>query len=310
MRNAFADELTALADRDPRIVLLSGDIGNRLFNDFRDRHPDRFYNVGVAEADMIGIAAGVALEGLRPVAYTIASFAIYRAFEQIRVDLCYHRLPVLIVGVGAGLGYAANGPTHHSCEDFAVLRVLPDMTVLAPCDAWELRSLLGAALQLPGPSYMRIGKKGEPLVHCERPPLVVGRAFELRTGTDVAILCAGTLMPDVLKAADMLDAAGISTAVFSVYTVKPLDESLLARVFGDFKLVVTIEEHSRMGGLGGAVAEWRADHPSAKARLLRVGTPDQFLHHSGEQDHARVAAGLTAEAFVAAITDADPNSGK
>jgi len=301
MRNAFADEITALADRDPRIVLLSGDIGNRLFNDFRDRHPDRFYNVGVAEADMIGIAAGLALNGFRPVVYTIASFAVYRAYEQIRVDLCYHDLPVLIVGVGSGLGYAANGPTHHSCEDLAVLRALPNMTLLCPCDAWELRSLLGEALQLPGPAYLRIGKKGEPLVHAARLPLRIGEAFPLRTGTDVAILCAGTLMPDALHAADGLAAAGISAAVYSVHTVKPLDEALLERAFREVKLVVTIEEHSRIGGLGGAVAEWKADHPEASARLLRLGTPDAFLHHSGEQEHARIAAGLTAEAFGGAI---------
>jgi transketolase len=301
MRNAFADEITALANHDPRIVLLSGDIGNRLFNTFRDRHPDRFYNVGVAEADMIGVAAGLALDGLRPVVYTIAAFAVYRAYEQIRVDLCYHNLPVLIVGVGAGLGYAANGPTHHSCEDIAVLRALPNMSVLCPCDARELRALLTAVTQRPGPAYMRIGKKGESLVHSERPELELGRAFLLRDGSEVAVLCAGTLMPQALIAASHLDAAGISTAVYSVHTVKPLDEASLARVFHTQKLVVTIEEHSQIGGLGGAVAEWCADHPRARARLLRIGTPDVFHHHSGEQDAARELCGLTVEHFVDAV---------
>ncbi len=301
MRNAFADELTALADRDPRIVLLSGDIGNRLFNDFRDRHPDRFYNVGVAEADMIGIAAGLALGGMRPVAYTIASFAVYRAFEQIRVDLCYLNLPVLIVGVGAGLGYAANGPTHHSCEDLAVLRSLPNMSLLCPADAWELRALLGAALELPGPSYMRIGKKGEPLVHASRPDLSIGQAYSMRTGSEVALLCTGTLLPDALETAKQLDTTGISTAVYSVHTVKPLDEALLTRVFNGSKIVATIEEHSRIGGLGGAVAEWRADHVTTGAKLLRFGTPDKILHHSGEQEHARIACGLYAEQFTKEI---------
>ena len=278
-------------------MLLSGDIGNRLFNDFKERHPDRFYNVGVAEADMIGIAAGLALGGMKPVAYTIASFAVYRAFEQIRVDLCYPNLPALIVGVGAGLGYAANGPTHHSCEDFAVLRALPNMTLLAPADAWELRSLLVAAMHRPGPAYMRIGKKGEPLVHASRPSLEIGRSFCLRSGKDVTLLCAGTLMPQALQTAKLLDAAGISTAVFSMHTIKPLDETLLNHLFQDRKLVVTIEEHSRIGGLGSAVAEWRADHIDSGARLLRFGTPDEFLHYSGEQQHALVSCGLTAEAM-------------
>ncbi len=304
MRNAFADEITALAERDSRIVLLSGDIGNRLFNDFKDRYPNRFYNTGVAEADMIGIAAGLAVGGLRPVVYTIASFAIYRAYEQIRVDLCYPNLPVVIVGVGAGLGYASNGPTHHSCEDVAVLRALPNMTVLAPADAWELRSLLGAALQLAGPSYMRIGKKGEPLVHESRPALQIGRATELRTGNDIAILCSGTLLPQALGVANEMESSGIKTAVYSMHTIKPLDEQLLDQLFRHVKLVVTIEEHSRIGGLGGAVAEWRADHFDANARLLRLGTPDQILHHSGEQEHALEMSGLTVERLTSAIRQA------
>jgi transketolase len=297
MRNAFADEITTLADQDPRIVLLSGDIGNRLFNDFKERHPTRFYNVGVAEADMIGMAAGLALGGMRPVTYTIASFAVYRAYEQIRVDLCYPNLPVVIVGVGAGLGYAANGPTHHSCEDLAVLRALPNMTVLAPADAWELRSLLAQSLLRSGPSYLRIGKKGEPLVHASRPSLEIGRGFLMRPGDDIAILCTGILMPQALETASRLESQGISVAVFSLHTVKPLDESLLTQLFQDRKLIVTLEEHSRIGGLGSAVAEWKADQVRIGARLLRFGTPDQILSHSGEQAHALNFCGLTPESL-------------
>ena len=304
MRNAFADEITVLAERDPRIVLLSGDIGNRLFNDFKDRYPNRFYNTGVAEADMIGIAAGLAVGGMRPVVYTIASFAIYRAYEQIRVDLCYPNLPVVIVGVGSGLGYASNGPTHHSCEDIAVLRALPNMTVLAPADAWELRSLLDAALQLAGPTYMRIGKKGEPLVHETRPHLQIGQAIELRTGTDIVILAAGTLLPQALQVANQIESTGLKASVYSMHTIKPLDERLLEQLFGKFKLVVTMEEHSRIGGLGGAVAEWKADHFDANARLLRLGTPDQILHHSGEQEHAMEMSGLTVERMTSDIHQA------
>src|SRR5262245_37500104 len=162
MRNAFAAEVTALAGQDERVVLLMGDIGNRLFNDFRDRHPERFFNCGIAEANMTGMAAGMAACGLRPVTYTIAPFVTTRCLEQVRVDVCYHRLPVTIVGVGAGLSYASLGATHQACEDIAFLRALPGMTVVCPADPLEVRLALRAALRHPGPVYLRLGKKGEP----------------------------------------------------------------------------------------------------------------------------------------------------
>ncbi len=301
MRNAFADEITALAAADPRIVLLSGDIGNRLFDRFKAQFPDRFYNVGVAEANMIGIAAGLALGGMKPVTYTIASFAVYRCYEQIRVDLCYHNLPVVMVGTGSGLAYAANGPTHHSCEDLAVLRALPNMTVACPGDAWELRGLLRDAFQQSGPVYLRIGKKGEPQVYPSLPEVRLGTASVLRTGRDVALLSTGTLLPEALLAADALREHGIAVEVVSLHTVKPLDEALLMRVFRDFPLVVTLEEHGRAGGLGGAIAEWCSDQNPLRARLLRLGTPDQFLHEAGEQEHAREVCGLTGPQIAASI---------
>jgi transketolase len=301
VRNAFAEEITRLAAADPRIVLLSGDIGNRLFDRFKGEFPQRFYNVGVAEADMIGIAAGLALGGLKPVTYTIASFAVYRAFEQIRVDLCYHNLPVVVVGVGSGLGYAANGGTHHSCEDIAVLRALPNMMVVCPADAWEVRALLPQALKSAGPVYLRIGKKGEPAVHESLPAVQLGKAYSLRDGRDVAILCAGTMMPVVLDAANALARQGVSANVVSFHTVKPLDTEFLTRAFGDFPLVVTVEEHSLVGGFGSAVVEWKCDAASAPARLLRLGTADHFLHGATDQDHARQHFGLTAQNIAASI---------
>ncbi len=309
MRNAFADEITQLAEHDPRIVLLSGDIGNRLFDRFRAQFPDRFYNVGVAEADMISIAAGLALGGLRPVTYTIASFSVYRCFEQIRVDACYHCLPVVIVGAGSGLGYAANGATHHSCEDLAVMRSLPNMTVACPADAWEVRALLRDALQQPGPVYLRIGKKGEPDVHDGIPPLRLGQGYPVRSGQEIAILCAGTLLPEALEAAKLLSVDGLSSEVVSFHTVKPLDHELLSRVFREFRLVVTVEEHALIGGLGSAVAEWRADGLDKGARLLRLGTPDAFLHGASDQDHARQQCGLTGPHIAASIRTAWQNCG-
>jgi transketolase len=304
MRNAFADEITALAGGDERIVLLSGDIGNRLFDRFKERCPGRFLNCGVAEANMIGMAAGLALSGLRPVTYTIASFTTARCLEQIRVDVCYHRAPVVIAGVGAGLAYAANGCTHHSCEDIALLRVLPHMTVLCPGDAWEVRAALRAALNHTGPVYLRLGKKGEPLVHQAMPDLVIGKGIPVRPGCDLCLLSTGNMLPAVVEAAETLVEHGLSARVVSFPTVKPLDGELLDEVFTRFSLVATVEEHSILGGLGGSVAEWLADHPGHQGRLLRLGTVDHFCHEAGEQEHARHYFGLDVPQIVARIVDA------
>ena len=297
MRNAFADELTKLAGEDERVVLLSGDIGNRLFDRYREQTPERFFNCGVAEQNMMGMAAGLAMCGLRPVVYTITPFVTTRCLEQIRVDVCYHDLPVTIVGVGAGLSYASLGVTHHANEDIAFLRALPGMSVVCPADAHEVRAGLRAAVAHGGPVYMRMGKKNEPLIHEGVPgDFGIGRAITVREGSDVTLLAAGTIMPTVLEAGDLLAAEGVSARVVSFHTVKPLDEELLAEAFGTHKVVATVEEHSLIGGFGSAVAEWLADRPHRPAaQLLRVGVGDWYLHEAGGQGYARERYGLTAE---------------
>lgn len=301
MRNAFAAEITALAARDQRIVLLSGDIGNLLFDDYKARVPGRFFNCGVAEANMMSMAAGMALSGMRPVVYTITPFVTTRCFEQIRVDVCYHNVPVVIVGVGAGLSYASLGATHHSCEDIALLRTQPNMTVVCPGDPWEVRAALRAALRHPGPVYLRLGKKGEPAVHATPPDFAIGRGIVLREGRDVCLLGTGTLLPMAVEAADRLAQRGLSVQVVSFHTVKPLDTALLSDVFAGRAVVATVEEHSIIGGLGGAVAEWLADRPPQRARLCRIGTADAFLHEAGEQEYARARFGLTPEGITERI---------
>lgn len=299
MRDAFAQRLYQLATQDPRIVLLSGDIGNRMFDRFKSQFPDRFYNCGVAEANMIGLAAGLAMGGLRPVVYTIVPFVTTRCLEQIRVDVCYHRQPVVIVGVGGGLAYASLGATHHACEDIALLRALPQMQVVCPADSHETRAALSAALQQNDPVYIRLGKKGEPVVHADEPRFIIGQAIPIRPSGELVILSTGTLLPQAIQTADLLQAAGIATGVVSFPTIKPLDESCLEQAFTQSRLVVTLEEHSLIGGLGGAVAEWLADrwhrsphHLPVTAKLLRCGTPDAFLHEAGEQAEARQLWGL------------------
>jgi transketolase len=295
VRNAFAAEINAQAASDPRVVLLSGDIGNRLFDPIKATAPDRFINCGVAEANMMTVAAGMAMSGLRPVVYTIASFVTTRCLEQIRVDVCSQHLPVVIVGVGAGLSYAGLGITHHACEDIALLRALPSMSVVSPADAYEVRGAVRAALRHDGPVYLRIGKKGEPLVHASEPDFTIGQAIVIQPGRQVAFLANGTMVKVALDAADRLRRMGRVPEVVSFHTVKPLDERTLARVFDEFDLVVTVEEHSLVGGFGSSVAEWLADSGPRRAGLMRVGTPDSFLHEVGEQQHARNILGLTAD---------------
>lgn len=301
MRNAFAKQITELAQADERVVLLSGDIGNRLFDDLKDKCPDRFFNCGVAEANMIGVAAGMALSGLRPVCYTITPFITYRCMEQIRVDVCYHHQPVIIVGTGSGLSYASLGATHHSCEEMGMLRLLPGLAVIAPADAMEVLGALKAALKSPNPVFIRIGKKGEPVVHKTEPHFEIGKAISIRDGKDVCLLSAGNMLPAALETADLLAAQNISAKVVSFHTIKPLDEATLADAFKNFKLVVTMEEHSILGGLGGSVAEWLSAFAPAKARLIRCGTADEFLHETAEQEDAREHFGLTAAAMSARI---------
>jgi transketolase len=293
MRNAFADELTKLADSDPRVVMLSGDIGNKLFDKFRAAHPDRFFNCGVAEQNMMGVAAGMAMSGLRPIAYTITPFCTTRCLEQIRTDACYHDAPVTIVAVGAGLSYSNLGPTHHSCEDISFLRSLPNMAVVCPGDAWEVRGALREAMKRDRPTYIRMGKKGEPTIHKEVPAdFAVGRAITVREGSDVCLLSTGNMLPEAIEAGHLLEETGVSARVISFHTVKPLDTDCLADAFSSFRLVATIEEHSLIGGFGSAVAEWMIDN-GIKGPLVRFGTPDAFFKLSGEQEFAREKLHIT-----------------
>jgi transketolase len=295
MRNAFADELTRLGNEDHRVVMLSGDIGNRLFDKFKDKHPARFFNCGVAEANMMGVAAGMAMNGLRPVAYTITPFVTTRCLEQIRTDVCYHEAPVTIVSVGGGLAYSGLGPTHHACEDISFLRALPNMVVICPGDAHEVRAALRASMQQDRPVYIRMGKKGEPVVHAGPiSDFAIGKAITIEEGSDVCLLSTGNMLPEAVEAGHKLKERGVSAQVVSFHTVKPLDEDCLRNAFAKFKLVATLEEHSLIGGFGAAVSEWLADTETKPKKFLRFGTPDAFFKKSGEQEYAREALGLAA----------------
>ena len=293
MRNAFADEITKIAIEDERLVLLSGDIGNKLFDKYKDAAPKRFYNCGIAEGNMMSVAAGLSLSGLRSIIYTITPFTTTRCFEQIRVDVCYHKAPVIIVGTGAGLSYADLGPTHHSLEDMAILRTLPEMSVIAPCDSNELRQALRASLKIDTPVYIRIGKKGEPDIHSNITNFKIGKSIIVKNGKDITLISSGTIISEVLEAAEKLEEKGISVEVVSMHTIKPLDEEYLLNASKKFKMLITIEEHGKIGGLGGAVSEWKSNNDINVIHQI-FGTPDEFMHEVGSQEYAREKYGLVA----------------
>jgi len=302
MRNTFSEELTALAGSDPRIVLLMGDTGSHMFDRFKELYPTHFFNCGIAESNMISVAAGLAMCGFRPFVYTFSAFDIGRPFEQIRVDLAFQNLPVVIIGLGGGLTYSSLGPTHYICEDLAITRALPNMTVICPADAVETRSAIRAALQREGPVYIRIGKKNEPVIHKTPPDFIIGKGITIEEGTDICILGTGTILPDVIAAAQILRESGLKPKVVSFHTIKPLDTKLLKKAFSDYPLVVTVEEHSLIGGLGSAVAEWLSDQSlPQKGYLMRIGIPDEFLHYAVKQKSARDAYALSPDKLAEAI---------
>ncbi|MEM1445077.1 MAG: transketolase C-terminal domain-containing protein, partial [Planctomycetota bacterium] len=290
--------------------LLSADIGNRMFDAYKADFPDRFYNVGVAEQNMIGLASGLAMSGLRPVCYTIANFTTYRVIEQIRVDLCYHHQPVIVAGVGGGLSYATLGSTHHSCEDIGMLRSLPGMDVLTPGDPNEVTACVELAKQKPdGPTYIRLGKKGEPHIHAEVPQLQAATWITMPGSVEVPeveLLNCGTTLPIAIESAERLRQQGLQVTLRSCVSVKPLDTVALEQAFTRSRLVVTLEEHSTQTGFGSAVAEWKADHELGSplaAGLLRLGTPDEFLHRTGSQAYVRQITGLTPDAIKKRVTE-------
>ena len=302
MRDAFAHEMTRLSAERCDVTLLSGDIGNRMFDRFKHLAPGRFFNCGIAEANMMSLAAGMALSGLRPVVYTITPFVTTRCLEQIRVGVAYHQAPVVIVGTGSGLSYAELGPTHHSLEDMAILRTLPGLNVLAPADSTELVIQLREALDSAHPTYMRIGKKGEPPLHPEGARLGIGKAHLLRDGSDLLILGVGPILGEALQAAEAVEADGASVAVASLGGVKPLDEGFLATMAERFPRWLSLEEHGITGGLGSALLEWMAKRDSNTIRLRQLGVPDAFIHALGNQSYVRHQLGLDADGLARTIS--------
>jgi transketolase len=291
MRTTFIQTLCRLAERDERVWLLTADLGYSVLEPFAARFPDRYVNVGVAEQNMTGIAAGLARCGKTVFTYSIANFPTLRCLEQIRNDVCYHEGNVKIVAVGGGLAYGAQGYTHHGVEDLAVMRALPGMTVIAPGDPVETRLATEAVAARPGPCYLRLGKATEPVVHSTEPPFEVGKAIVVRPGRDVTLISTGGMLQETVASADRLGSLGISVRVVSMHTVKPLDADAILAGARETGSIVTVEEHSITGGLGSAVAEVLAGSGTALPWFHRFGIPDELYHLLGSQTYLRRMAG-------------------
>jgi transketolase len=293
VRTAFIRTLAELAESDERINLVVGDLGFGVVEPFREKFPDRFVNAGVAEQDMTGIAAGMALCGKVVFTYSIANFPTLRCLEQIRNDVCYHHADVKIVSVGGGLGYGALGMTHHATEDVAVMRALPSMTVVAPGDPLETELATRAVIEQSGPAYLRLGKSGEPRVHASTVSFRLGEAIRVSEGTDITLIATGVMLWNTLQAAERLARDGIQVRVLSMHTIKPLDEAAVLAAARETAAIATIEEHSVIGGLGSAVAEVLAESAEARVPFKRLGIPSTASTLIGSQAYLRNAYSLS-----------------
>jgi len=301
MRKTCLDCVYELARMDERVVFLGSDLGAGTLDRFKADLPDRFFMEGISEAHLVGMAAGLALEGKIVYFNTIATFITRRCFEQIVLDLCLHRAKVRLIGSGGGLVYAPLGPTHLATEDIAILRTLPGMTILAPADATEMRRLMPVTLDLPGPVYIRLGKGGDPVVTDPAQPFVLGRPYLLRPGGDTLLVSTGTMAQMALDAADRLEAQGLRAGVLHLPTLKPLDTEAVLAHLALARAVVSLEEHTRIGGLGSILAELLAETPfPSPKRFARLGLPDAFAEQYGSQASLLAHMGLSVESVVEA----------
>ncbi len=303
MRNTFSETLYECAKADPRIYIVVADISPAgSMANFQREYPDRFLNVGVAEQSMIGIAAGLALKGCRPFAYTIATFSLYRPFEMVRDDLCYQNLPVTVVGMGAGVIYSTLGGTHHTMEDIAIAGAIPNMQIIAPCDPLEtIEATRFCAEQSRGPVYLRIGKAGEPTLTKDAvDPWKFGKVRYLRRGDDVCVISYGVLTKMAASVADELEAQGQSVSLISCHTVKPLDRRGIEAALASHKHVIVIEENVPQGGLAPQTKQIAWDM-RADCRLDTFTLKDEFIHNYGSYDDLLEAHGLSQAKILAAV---------
>lgn len=300
MRKAFNEELLSAARRDRRIHMVLADIGYGEIEPFAAEFPDRFINCGVAEQNMTGVACGVAMAGNIAITYSIANFPTLRCLEQIRNDVCYHHANVKIVIIGGGMAYGPLGISHHSTEDLAIMRALPNMVCIAPSDLYEARAAVHAMLAYDGPVYYRCGYKGEKDIHSGPVTFEIGKSLRVCDGRALAILFTGTIGYACKLAAEALQKRGVGIRLVSMHTIKPIDREAIVAAARDCGAILTVEEHNVCGGFGSAVAEVLMDEGAGGIRFRRLALPDVNVSKIGSQDWLRTQYGMDVAGIVRA----------
>ncbi len=308
MRKIFFQTLEDNAKRDKNIFLLTADLGVKFFSNFKKIDPQRFINVGVAEANMINIAAGLSMSGKNVYCYSIVPFLIMRTFEQIRIDLCYNNLNVKLLGAGGGLVYGVEGVTHHAIEDLAIMRSLPNMTVVAPGDAKESEALARASINYLGPLYIRFGRDLDPIVHQKNFNFEIGKGIIVKEGKDICLFATGTMLYPGKMVSNILNKEGLNPTLISLHTLKPLDKKLIKDCAQKYKAIFTLEEHNIIGGLGSAVAEVLTEAKYG-GFFKRIGIPDSYSPYIGKPDYLLKKFGLDIETIANLILEESKNYG-
>ncbi|MFA5932988.1 MAG: transketolase C-terminal domain-containing protein [Microgenomates group bacterium] len=299
MRLSFSKALINANKKYSNIHLSTADLGFEVFEEFIEKFPERFTNAGISEANMVGMAAGMAHSGLIPVCYSIVPFLTFRAFEQIRNDVCYPNLNVKIVGVGGGYGYSLNGQSHCAIEDISLMRSLPNMTVICPGDPLEAYRAAYDMFSIKGPVYLRLGKKGEPILSYEYiGAFCIGKTVEIKKGKDLVIFTTGNMLESSIIVEEKLQEVGIDASLIHVHTIKPLDKDHIRKIIGEHSKLITIEEHNITGGLGSAIAEINVASNDCLRHQLIIGIDDKYHNVGGSQKYLRSLDGLDVNSII------------
>lgn len=302
MRQKALDSVYTLAKNDERVIFIGSDLGPGVLENMKNEMPERFFMEGVSEQHIVGMAAGLAMEGFIPYVNTIATFLSRRCFEQVAMDLCLQDLPVRLISNGAGGVYAPLGPTHLAVEDIAIMRALPNMTIVCPCDADEMNRFMMKTLDWPHPIYIRLAKGGDKIVSNESAGFEIGKSILMKNGKDGLFISTGVMTQLALQASEKLENEGIYCGVLHMHTIKPVDENSLMNLIPNVKAVVTIEEHTRIGGLGSTILEFCSDSiPEHTHKIFRVGIPDKFAEQYGSQNSLLEHWGITVQNIISSM---------